>query len=138
MKLRKLEWWEAPKPKAVKPSLTVVPVHTKETLETVRTEQVISNLPDLESLKKEVEKLKKRRPEYVGGSGSVGSYHVVSTAEKRFAKDAFNPGINVIGVRAAAATTIWLPKDLEPNHLIAVKDEVGSALQYPITVKVYT
>jgi hypothetical protein len=140
MKLRKLEWWEAPKAKAPKPSLTVVPLHTKETVreEVVRTEQVPVNLPDLESLKKEVESLKKRRPEYVSGSGSVGSYHQVTSNEMRFTKHSFQPGLNVIGVASGVPTTIWLPADLEPNHLVAVKDELGVAAQLPITVQVYT
>ena len=133
MKLRKLDWWEVPKlrPKA---EVRVLPVHTKET---IRTEQVISNLPDLESLKKEVEKLKKRKPEYFpGGSGSVGSYHRVEVEEIYFQKTSFNPGINVIGVASGMPTTIWLPKDLEPNHLIAVKDELGVADQQPISIRV--
>lgn len=110
MKLRKIEWWEVPKPKA----------------------------PDLSSIRKDIDWLKKRRPEYFpGGSGSIGSYHrVENVTEMRFAKASFHPGINIIGVATGLPTTIWLPKDLESNHLVAVKDELGIAFEQPITIRV--
>ena len=138
MKLRKLEWWEAPKPKAAKPSLSVLPVHTTEVVRETVKQEVAINLPEIAILKKEVELLKKKRPEYVGGSGSVGSYHRVTSNEIRFSKHSFQPGINVIGVASGMPTTVWLPHDLEPNHLVAVKDELGVATQQPIEVRVYT
>lgn len=135
MKLRKVEWWEVPKGKA---SVAVLPVHTRE----VQKETVSAPTVDLESLlkpiKEEVDKLKKRRPEYfVGGSGAVGSYHAVTSNVVKFQPSSFNPGINVIGVQSGEATTIWLPSNLEHNHLIAVKDELGVASTAPITIKVY-
>ncbi len=144
MKLRKLDWWEAPKPRPIAVTnnnpVSVLPL--KETVREVIRE-VAQPTVDVESLlkplKDEVEKLKKRKPEYFpGGSGSVGSYHRVTDDVKRFAKNSFNPGINVIGVASGVPTTIWLPQDLEHNHLVAVKDELGIAAQQPITVRVYT
>lgn len=141
MKLRKVEWWEAPKarPKASpapSPGLTaILPVHTKEVVREVIREEAAG----LEEIKKEVAKLKKRKPEYFpGGSGSTGSYHRVTTDEIRFTKSSFQPGVNVIGVASGVVTTVWLPADLEHNHLIAVKDELGIAAQQPIVLKVYT
>lgn len=141
MKLRKVDWWELPKSKPTivrvegKPSVSVLPVHTRETR--VETKEVQLDLSPLESLKKDVEKLKKRRPEFVGGSGAVGTYHEVTSNVMRFQPSSFNPGINVIGVRSGVATTIWLPSRLEPNHLISVKDELGVASTAPITIRVY-
>lgn len=106
MKLRKLEWWEVPKKDVIGP------------------------------IRKDIEWLKKRRPEYIGGVGATGTYHKVTTAEMRFAKASFNPGMNIIGVASGVPTTIWLPPDLEHNHLVAVKDELGIAFQQPITIRV--
>ena len=116
MKLRKLDWWEVPRK-------TVVNV-----------EQPIK---DFEAVKKDVAWLKKRKPEYFpGGSGTIGSYHKVTEDVFVFRKNSFNPGINIIGVSSGMPTTIWLPPDLEPNHLVAVKDELGIADQQHITIRV--
>lgn len=95
---------------------------------------------DVEDLRKELEKLKKRRPEpqFVGGSGATGSYHSVTSNVATFTKHAFNPGINIIGVSSGEPTTIYLPSDLEPNQLISIKDELGVAAVHPITVLVNT
>ena len=133
MKLRKVEWWEIPRGKA---SVSVLPVHTKETK--VETTKVELDTDALEVIRKDVDKLKKRRPEYFpGGSGGVGSYHQVTSNEMRFQASSFNPGINVIGVASNVATTIWIPAKLDQNHLIAVKDELGVAATKPITVRVF-
>lgn len=94
----------------------------------------------IEDLRKELEKIKKRRPEpqFVGGSGATGSYHSVTSNVATFTKHAFNPGINIIGVRSGEPTTIYLPSDLEPNQLVSIKDELGVAAIHPITVLVNT
>lgn len=136
MKLRKVDWWEVPKKKktpVTSNNVTVLPLHTKEIVrEAVQ--------PDLDAimgpLKKELDWLKKRRPEFVGGVGATGTYHRVEVPEIRFSKASFNPGINVIGVATGIPTTIWLPRDMEHNHLVAVKDELGIADQQPITIRV--
>lgn len=135
MKLRKVEWWEVPRGKS---KVTVLPVHTKE----LRSEPApLPEIPDVEELlkpiKEDVDKLKKRRPEFIGGVGATGSYHEVTSNVAKFQPSSFNPGINVIGVRSGEATTIWLPSKLEPNHLISVKDELGVASTSPITIRVY-
>lgn len=112
MKLRKIEWYEIP--------------------------DFLRKDPRVASLQKEVKKLKAKKPDFVGGVGATGTYHRVEIAEIFFSKTSFNPGINVIGVASGVPTTIWLPKDLEHNHLIAVKDELGIADQQPITIRVKT
>lgn len=110
MRLRKVEWWEVPRPKAA----------------------------DISSIRKDIDWLKKRRPEFIGGVGATGTYHRIETGtyEMRYAKASFNPGINVIGVATGHPVTIWLPPDLEHNHLVAVKDELGLAFQQPISIRV--
>lgn len=95
---------------------------------------------DLDSLRSEIEKLKKRKPEpqFVGGSGATGSYYSVTSNSATFTKHSFNPGINIIGVRSGEPTTIYLPSDLEPNQLVSIKDELGVAAVHPITILVNT
>lgn len=91
-------------------------------------------------IRKDIEWIKKRRPEtqFVGGVGATGTYHRVTDSVARFQPSSFNPGINIIGVASSVATTIWLPSRLEPNHLIAIKDELGVGASAPITVRVAT
>lgn len=127
MRLRKLEWYEMPRPKA-----KVLPI----VREVVEKPVDLSSL--LEPITKEIDKLKKKRPEFVGGSGATGSYHKVTTSEMYFSPSSFNPGINIIGVASGVPTTIWLPSRLDQNHLIAIKDELGIAAAQPITVRVRT
>ena len=101
---------------------------------------------DLKPLRDEVEDLKKKvrdteralnRPIQFPGGSQTGSYHRVTSNMKRFAKNSFMGGINVIGVASNAPTTIVLPHDLDPNMLVVIKDELGVADTHPITVQVF-
>ena len=101
-------------------------------------EETHSDNSAIDELRDEIKKLKSRKPEnqFVGGSGATGSYHAVTTDSMRFSKHSFNPGINIIGVRSGVPTTIYLPSNLEPNHIVSVKDELGVSGTHPITVLV--
>lgn len=123
MRLRKVEWYEVP--------LSLLD-NTKKS-----SDSTSKLTTELASIRKDLDWVKNRKPDYFpGGSGAVGSYHRVTTEEIIFSKHSFNPGVNVIGVATGLPVTIWLPKDLEPNHVIAVKDELGIAAQQPITLRV--
>ena len=61
-------------------------------------------------------------------------YLVQTEAERFWQRDAFIEGLNIIGVRAAQATFVYLPHDLPVEHVICVKDESGLGA---VTVRVY-
>lgn len=91
----------------------------------------------LDPIKKDIAWIKKRKPEWHGGGGqAVGSYHKVTSNEIAFTKHSFHEGLNIIGVASGVATTVRLPGSLDPTHQIVIKDELGVAGSYPITVAV--
>lgn len=83
---------------------------------------------ELDKLRDELTKLKKRRPEQqhaVGGTPAT-RYLAQTTDTMHWKKDSFIHGITVIGVRYSGAATVYLPHDLDPTMLVSVKDESGS------------
>ena len=80
----------------------------------------------LEVLKRDIEKLKKRRAEVSGGGSTPTHYLWTDAQETHYRKPSFVLGITIIGVRYSGAATVYLPHDLDPTMIVAVKDEAGS------------
>lgn len=107
--------------------------------------EVVEKPVDLKPLRDEIEELKKkvrdaeralRTPIQFPGGSQTGSYHRVTSSTARFSRHSFMQGINIIGVASGEATTIYLPNDMDPTHIVCVKDELGVANIAPITVMV--
>jgi hypothetical protein len=100
---------------------------------------------DLKPLRDEVEDLKKKvreteralnRPIQFPGGSQTGTYHRVTSNTMSFSRHSFLQGVNIIGVASGEATTIYLPRNMDPTHLVCVKDELGVAGAATITVMV--
>jgi hypothetical protein len=111
----------------------------KDGITTVITE-VVEKAVDLTTLQSQLielsdkfEWLKKRKTERVGAGSQPTKYMYTELQEVRYKKGSFIEGFNIIGVRFNGAASIYLPRNLEPTQIVAIKDEVGSG---DITVRI--
>lgn len=61
-------------------------------------------------------------------------YLVQSDAERFWRRQEFIEGHNIIGVRYAGPSFVYLPHDLPHEHVITIKDEAGAG---PTAVRIY-
>lgn len=76
-----------------------------------------------------------------GGSSATGgasvNFLVVDTASYTISADSLDKGINIVRVRNVP-TTIYLPRQVDPEKLIYINDETGNAGTDNITIQVAT
>lgn len=101
---------------------------TKVIRESVKVVDLESTKSALASLQRELDKLKKRQPEtyFSQTSPAVVKYLFTEQQTTRFRKASFLEGHTIIGVRYSGSATVYLPRDLDNNMIVSVKDEVGS------------
>jgi len=105
-----------------------LPGETKVVTEVVEKAVDLSSLvKELDVLKNELEVIRKKKPQEVrvGGGPSPTNYLFTEVSETHLRKSSFVEGVNVIGVRYNGAATVYLPNNLDPTMLVAVKDEAG-------------
>jgi hypothetical protein len=69
--------------------------------------------------------------------GAVAKYIPVTTATVYLTQKELVEGNNIVGVKSGVATTVYIPADLPQTYIIHVKDELGVAGTFPITLEVY-
>jgi len=74
-------------------------------------------------------------PVIMGGGGhATATYTAVTSAEHVIGKSNLVHGMNIIGVNYAGAVNIYLPHKIDPEMIIVINDESGSASSNNITV----
>jgi len=64
-----------------------------------------------------------------------GSYTQVMATSFIILPSMLKRGINIFGVASGLATTLYLPKSIPSNRLIAINDESGMAASSNITIQ---